>query len=185
MNWPVIAIAVYLALGIDLGSRAALALGGSVVPSLLLALVALIAAFAPAGSTLLIALVAGALVDLTTPVATTEGPRLVLGPSALGFMLGAYVVITLRTLFARRHVMALVVLAVLAAGGAGLVSAGLLALRQVTDAGFTLAGPQVMSRLGSALYTAVPALLLALVWRRIMPVLGLVDPFARRWDRGG
>jgi cell shape-determining protein MreD len=185
MNWPVIALAIYLSLGIDLGARAALTIGGSAAPSLLAALVALIAAFAPATAALWVALLAGALVDLTTPVATTEGPTLVLGPSALGFVVGAYVVVTLRTLFARRHATALVVLAVLAAGAAGLVAAGLLALRQVTDSGFTLAGPQVLGRIGSALYTAVPAMGLALVWRRVMPVLGLVDPFARRWDRGG
>jgi len=185
MNWPVVALALYLTLGVELGSRAALTIAGSFVPSLLIALVALIAAFAPMTAALWIALLAGALTDLTTPVATTSGPTIVLGPSAVGFVVGTYAVLTIRGLFLRRHATSLVVLAVIAATCAGLTAAGLLAIRQITDSGFTLAGPQVISRLGSALYTAIPAALLALLWRRAMPLLGLNDPFARRWDRSG
>lgn len=181
MNWGIAAVILYLALAVELGLRGGLALAGVASPSMVFATVALIAAFAPLMPALTYALIAGVLVDLCTPVGSAGGAGIVVvGPSGVGFLVGAYCIYAARGLFLRRNPLALVVLAILGAAVAGTIGAVLLLVRGAVDREVLLPGSLILPRLGSALYTGLPALALGLVWKRTLPWLGVPDPYTRR-----
>lgn len=185
MNWAVASLLLYLGLAIELGLRGGVTIAQSASPSLMLAICALIAAYAPLNHTLWFAFAAGLAVDLMSPIAPVGSGEavVVLGPRALGFLTGAYLVYLLRGFLFARNVLTLTILGIVGACAAGMVAIALLRVRSVTDPGVVLASPSAASSLLSALYTGLPTLLLALVWKRVLGWLGVIDPLARRFDR--
>lgn len=192
MNVLAAALLVYVALGVELALKPTLALGGSgIAPSLVLPVVVFIAMYAAAAPTLWLALIAGLVIDLSAPRALQGGGDIwLVGPNALGFTLGAYAALQLRALFIRGNPVSVAILSGLAATLAGITAATVLSVRGIAERTFGYTAQmslaprdELLAGLGSAVYTAVVAVAVAMLMRRLMPVLGLHDPHARRYGR--
>lgn len=186
MNRLAILIGLLLATGLELALRQTLGLsdsgGGIGGPSTVFAFVACIAAFGPVVGVLWTAFIGGLLIDLTWGVALqgqSLGQVTFVGPHALGFALGAWVIVNSRRIFVRRNPMAVAALAVLGAVVAQMAALMILLLRDWIDPAVSLP-PQGVVRLVGALYTALPALGIALCLRWVLPLLGLPDPYDKR-----
>jgi hypothetical protein len=146
------------------------------------AFVACIASFGPAVGVLWVAFLGGLLVDLTWSVALqgqSVGQVTFVGPHALGFVLGAWVIVKSRRIFVRRNPMAVAALAVLGAVVAQMAALIILLVRDAIDPAVMLPA-QGFVRLIGAFYTALPALGIALCLRWMLPLLGLPDPYDKR-----
>lgn len=193
MNPLAVALVAYVLMGLELAMRPALALGQSgIAPWLLLPLVVFVAMFAQAGPTLWFALAAGAAMDLTGRLPRSGGldTVVVLGPQALGFMLAAYLVLQLRGLVIRGNPFSLAILSFLAGCVAAILAVAVLTLRHQLGAWMGWPGDiewsaraELFARLGSSVYTGLISLVLALVFRRLMGLMGLADPHLRRYGR--
>jgi len=190
MNRLAVLIGLWLALGIELALRQTLGLsdsaGGAGGPSVVFAFVACIAAFGPATGVLWVAFCGGLLVDLTWSVALWNqgsvsgvGQVTFLGPHALGYVVGAWVILNVRRAFVRRIPLAVAVLAVVGAVLMQFSTLCILLLRDAIDPAVSLP-PQGFVRIIGALYTGVPALLIAASLRFLLPLLGLPDPYDKR-----
>jgi len=129
---------------------------GSATPSLLLILAVFIALTGPGVVACWAALILGAIVDLSSPVA-------VLGPHAIGFALGAYVVLQLRSLVFRESVFTMALMTLAAGIFVHLAAVALVAIRgmPITPGeaieGFR-AADELVSRFFNVLYATVMAL---------------------------
>jgi len=128
MNWIVFALAAYVMLALEVGLRTLLGIPGpdGVSPSFVLVLAVYIGMMAPAHVVPWAMLILGVLVDLRPGAAPDVT---IVGPMALGYLVGAYVVLQLRGLVFRESVLALS--ALVFAGGlfVQLVAVGLLTMR--------------------------------------------------------
>lgn len=185
VNWAMTGLILYFALAIELGLRGGVTIAQSAAPSLMFAVTACFAVYAGLWSLLWIAFLAGLLVDLMTPIAPVGMGEavVVIGPRALGFMVGAYLVYLLRGFLFVRNAITITVVGMMGAAAAGVVSLAILQVRSITDPDILLARPSLISAMLSAVYSGVPMLLLGLVWRRLLPWLGLSDPSRSRYDR--
>jgi hypothetical protein len=189
MNRLAVVIGLWLAIGLELALRQTLGLsdsaGGIGGPSVVFAFVACVAAFGPVTAVLWIAFIGGLLVDLTWSVAHWSGGGqgvgqvTFVGPHALGFVLGAWVIVKSRRIFVRRIPLAVAVLAVLGAVVMQMAALCILLLRDMIDPAVSLP-PQGFTRLIGAFYTALPALGIAACLRWLLPLLGLPDPYDKR-----
>jgi hypothetical protein len=190
MNRLAVVIGLWLAIGLELALRQTLGLadsgGGIGGPSVVFAFVACIAAFGPTTAVLWVAFLGGLLVDLSWSVAlwgqsgaSNIGQVTFVGPHALGFLIGAWVIVRSRRVFVRRIPLAVAVLAVLGAVVAQMAALCILLLRDLIDPAVSLP-PQGLVRLVGALYTALPALGIAACLRWLLPLLGLPDPYDKR-----
>lgn len=185
MIWPVFLAAVWLALGLDVGLRDALQFGSGAAPSLTLILVAYVALWAPKIHVIYAALVAGAALDLmgakTAPGATEAVTTL--GPTALGAALGAFTVQTARAMMERHNPLALPVMSVVLVALTHLVAVFCLSVRGAYDPALAFeAGPELVSRGVSALYTGVAAVPIGLMLMPISRVFGF-QSHQGRWAR--
>jgi cell shape-determining protein MreD len=179
----VVVICGYLALGLELAVKPALALGPTkIAPSFLVPLVAYIALCGPLVPALWVALLLGAAVDLSSP--RGDGTVFVLGPYALGYVAGAYLAHTMRGLMFRRSALSVMFLSVLAGLLAELVVVSLLTFRSVYshDVPWS-AGAELVKRVMSAGYTAITGLALGIVLVPMSSVFGFADPQSRRFSR--
>lgn len=107
MRWIVFIVASCLAVALDMGLSGAMTLRtlGFITPSFAGCLVAWIALFGRADCVLWGAWILGVLTDLTP--GSMEGSQLVfiVGPHALGFPLGAWLVLTIRSMVFRQRVL--------------------------------------------------------------------------------
>jgi len=198
MNWIVFAIAAYLLYIAETGLRELLAVdlawvGVGVAPSFLLVLLVFVAVSATPRALAWTALVLGALVDLSTVYGSggAASDMVVLGPSALGFLVGGYVGIQLRGLVFRESVATHAVLTFVVGLFAHLVAVALLTARGLPMPlgqpvpGFS-AADEMVRRFFSLLYTAILALPLSYVLLRTTPVWGFVaghGPTTARYRR--
>jgi cell shape-determining protein MreD len=172
VSWLPFAIAAWLALGLELGFADALQLGTvNVTPSFAMVLLAFVCLWSSPAAGMVAALILGVALDLTRTVSFEGGREIaVLGPNALGCLLAAYTVVTLRALMFRKNVLSLGFLAAIAAGLKSLVALALLEARSIYDpVMLDPALPALGQALGSAVYTGVVAMLLA-------PFLNLLRP---------
>jgi len=137
---------------------------------------------APATSTLWVALILGAMVDLRSP--RDAGTAIVLGPYALGYASAAYLVLTVRGLIMRRHWLSPIVMSVLACGLAELVVVAFFAVRGIYIVSEFSAGPELVHRMLSALYTGATAAGMSLLLGRMSGVFGFNDTSHRRFAGG-
>lgn len=108
MNWLVFAIVAYVLLVLQVGLRTLLGLPGpeGVAPSFTLILLVYVGLMAPPRTAMWAALVLGVLVD------AVQGPMhgvQVLGPTALGYVAGAVVILQLRGIVFRESVLTMAV----------------------------------------------------------------------------
>lgn len=182
MNPLVLALLVWLSLGLELALRQVLGVGGVAVgPSVAFAMVAVICAFGPRRGCIWLAMITGLLVDLTAPLSASvpRGPVVVIGPQMLGYAFGAWMVMKSRGFLVRSNPLALMLLAVIGTGAGHIVAVLLLWLRDMSDSGLEVP-PQAWARMLGTIYTAGPALLFGLSARWLVRWLGLQDPFARQ-----
>jgi hypothetical protein len=184
VNWPVFAILAYLLLGLERGLRDALAIG-PVQPSFLLALGAFVALSAPPMHAVWACLVIGLTLDLTGAWPMVGAPaQPLIGPYALGGVLMAQVILTLRGKLVRHHLATLSVLTLFGVVAAQIVVVILMSIQKLTGAPLAFEiGREMLVRLGSAGYTALLAIPLGLLLIVIAPLLGFTGHGPRPWQR--
>lgn len=160
MSWLVFALAAYLltALQEGLSPLWSIAYGraAEAAPSLLLILLCFVSLLAPGAASLWAALVLGLIADALsgTPI---------VGPHALGYMLGAYLVLQLRALVFRESVFTLAFMTLAAGLFVHLAAVALLSIRGLpvspaeATPGFA-AADQLVTRFFDVLYSAVVAI---------------------------
>lgn len=181
MNWTVFLLSLWLLLGLEIGLKPALALGPTTIaPSLVLPLVVFVAMHAPAVGALWAAAIAGLLLDLTFPIGLEGGGEVrVPGPAALGFVLAATLVLSLRSMLIKRNPLTLLAMAIAGAIVSAVVVVALFTLRQATgDPIAWHAGSELGSRLASSLYTGVAGLLEALILFPMAALFGFTSHHA-------
>lgn len=186
MNPFVFAILAWVALGLEIALPPVLdAGGGGVTPSFMIPLLVFVALHADTRPTLWAALILGLLIDLTRPIAMIDGGAAIIpGPHALGFLLAAWMTLSLRTMVIRRNPLTLVVLSVLAATVSGLAVILLITLRGVWDGSLAWRGTgELLPTVLSALYTALAALLMSFPLFALTPFFGFPNLHAARFSR--
>jgi hypothetical protein len=135
--------------------------------------------------TLWLALVVGLLADLLKPLAMVDGGAAVIpGPHALGFLLAAWMTLSVRGMVIRRNPLTLVVLSVVAAAVASIVAIALITLRTLGGDSLAWRGAgELLPGLLSALYTAATALVLSFPLFAATPVFGFPHLHAPRFAR--
>ncbi|MFI4917596.1 MAG: hypothetical protein ACIAS6_13965 [Phycisphaerales bacterium JB060] len=184
MNWPVFAILAYLTLGLERGLRDALAIG-PVQPSFLMALGAYIALSAPPMHAIWACLAIGLALDLTGGWPMLAGAaQPLIGPYALGCVLMAQVVLTLRGKLVRHHLATLAMLTLFGVVASQLVVVVMLTIQKLTGAPLAFEpGRELLIRFGAAGYTALVALPLGLLLIAAAPLLGFTGHSPRSWQR--
>ncbi|MBL8991241.1 MAG: hypothetical protein JNJ48_06640 [Phycisphaerae bacterium] len=189
MNWIGAVIVGYVLLALELAIRAPLSLGPTgIAPYVLLPLVVHIAMHAPATPSLWAALLAGLALDLESsrPTADGLGTVVVLGPSALGFLMAAFFTLNVRAIVIRRNPLSFIAVCVVAALLGQVATTLVFTLRQAVDASVAFSpGPELWIRSMSSLATGLSAAALAFPLRWLNPALGLQDPTLRRFRRPG
>jgi hypothetical protein len=183
MRWTLVLLCAAVLLGIEQAVKGSLAVGQTVIaPSFVLPLVVFVALFAPPLTALWTALLIGVVVDLGTVWGDGVNPLVVVGPTALGNVVGAYFVLTVRALLFRRNPITLMAMSVGAAALAGLVFVAIHSIRLMYTDAYTFHGlSQLGQRLLAAVYTGGVALVLAFALFPMMPLFGFHDPRERRF----
>ena len=182
MNPVGFVVVLWVVLGLDWGLRSSLELGSTgIVPSLLAVLLTFVCVRAPKGAALWSAIVIGVLIDLLRDVSLDgrDETTVVVGPAAVGAMAAAALVLNVRGLLYQRNVVSIAILSGFAAVLMNLTAAMLLVIRSRVD-DVIAPGSQLSTALGSAVYTAVVALLVLPV---LMAVSGLMGLRAERRSR--
>lgn len=184
MNWPVFAIIAYIMLGLERGLRDALAIG-PVQPSFLLAVGAFIALSAPPIHAVWACLVLGLALDLTGgwPMQGIPAQPLI-GPYALGGVLMAQVILTLRGKLVRHHLATLAVLTLLGVLAAQALVVLLLSVQKLAGAPVAFEpGRELLIRLGASGYTALLSVPIGFLLIAASPLLGFTGHGPRPWQR--
>jgi rod shape-determining protein MreD len=171
MRWPVFALFAYLFLVLEVSLRNVLILG-PIGPSFVIVLVVFISLFAPRMTALWACWILGLLADLCTPLmqgADLVGP--LIGPHALGYVFGGYLILQLRAMLFRRRALTLAVMTAICLIAASLVVVFIYAVHgwypgeELAWADLHPVG-ELLRRLGVALYSGLLALVIGpvLVW---------------------
>ena len=182
MSWLVFALTAYLLTAVQAGLEPLWSIphgASAAAPSLLLVLLCFIALLASGTTTGWAALLLGLVADALAPTP-------MIGPHALGFMLGAYVVLQLRALVFRESVFTLAFMVLTAGIFAHLVAVAVIAVRAtpLSPAGAMpgfVAADQLVDRFFDVLYSAAAAIPLGWV---LFKTSGLWDfPSKSRGER--
>ena len=171
MNPLTFTLAAYLAYAFSAGLAPAWTFGG-VAPDPLLVLMLFVGLNAPRPTTLLTALCLGVLADLRP--GPLPGGAVLVGPHALGYLLGGYAVLQLRGLLSTRSVVSLVVMTLLVGALEALASVLVVSLRGLP----LLAGDPAPWRATTELLTRARGLLLTAA---LAAPLGLLLNATRKW----
>ncbi len=116
MRWLIFAIIAWFCIGLELGFADALQIGnGTAQPSFVMILLAFVALWTTTGHVVAASLICGLVLDLVFVVPLRTGDTIVvLGPHALGCLLGSYTARTMRGLMFRRGALAVGFLAMVA-----------------------------------------------------------------------
>lgn len=183
MRRTLVLLVAAILLGFEQAAKGALAIGQtSFAPSVVIPLVVFVALFAPPQAALWTALLIGLVVDLATVWSNGVSELVVVGPAALGYVIGAYFVLTVRALLYRRNPITLMAMSVIAAALAGLVFVAIHSIRTMYMDAYTFHGlSELGSRLLASLYTGAVGLVLAFALFPMMPLFGFHDPRERRF----
>jgi len=172
MNRVVFALVAWVFVGLEWGLRDSLQVGTlKVAPSFVLILSTMVALWASPGAAIGAAVVLGLALDMLHQIPRGPGETVVvLGPNALGLMLGAYFVLNVRAVAFRKNTMTLAVLCLISGVLAAMVVTAALSIRSLYD---PIQIDRPVADLGQRAASAVATFLLAL------PV-GFVLTWARR-----
>lgn len=182
MNWFAFALASWICFGLEIGLRDYLSLQSSAVaPSFVIAFLVYIAMHASQRAVLWAALILGLLVDLTGSFAqSTSGDAVLLGPHAVGFMLGAQIVLSLRGMIVSRNPLSLGVLSLAVAAVAQIVVVAFLTVHKLFgDPIIWDPSESLVQGLLSAVYTGILATLLSLLFIPLSPLFGFAHSHRR------
>lgn len=179
MSWPVVLVIGYICVGLELVVSSELRLGSSAVaPSFVVPFVVFVAMFAPAAKVYWTALLLGLALDLLT---AWNGETVIPGPKALGLLLAAYFIVTLRTLI-NRNTLALIVFSIVAMAISQVFLVAVMTLRSL----YTVPAPtwhgrtELVQRTLSALYTGGSAAALGLLLFSCQNLFRFQEPYSRR-----
>ncbi len=176
MNWLVFALIAWVAAGFEVGLRDLLVLGsGSVAPSFLVIALVFVCLWAKPGPMMLGAALLGLLMDVlrVEPVRETGASLVIVGPYALGAMLAAYTVLTVRNVMERSNFVTVGVMCLITTLLLEIVRLTVLAIRSMYDDVIREAAtPAFGTAIGIATYTALAALLLTPMLNRLRKPLG-------------
>ncbi len=173
MSWILFTIAAWLILGLELAVRDLLQIGPSgIAPSFMLPLMVFVALWAPGRIAVGAAFCLGLMVDLTGPVMVEGTTQAIAGPHALGYMLGASLVLNMRGSVMRRNPVTLIVMTILAGIASSVVVVFLHSLRDMYDPFTWKPSSELMVGLASSLYSAATAALLSVVLFAMLPLFG-------------
>ncbi len=178
MNWVPFAVAAWIAFGLELGLSGLIAkrFGTIVVePSFVMPLAVFVALGAPHTHAIWACLLLGLLLDLTRPPSLEGGlgTLVVIGPGALGYLVAAQLVLSLRPMVIRRNPLTLGVLSALAALVASLVLVAVFTIRAAFDDPVVWSTwPQFAGRAASSLYTGLVGVFMGWVLIRLSPAFG-------------
>jgi rod shape-determining protein MreD len=185
MRWPVVAIMAYVVLGLETAVKPELAISPSgfrFSPTFLVPFITFVALSGPTVPVLWVAVLLGLVADLYSP--RDAGNLVVVGPYALGYMAGAYLVLVMRGLMFRRSPLSMIFLSILATAMAELVVVTIMTMRSVyTDPSAWAAGRELTNRMLGALYTVMTAGVLSLILFPLTPLFGFQDIHSRRFIR--
>ncbi len=159
MNWIVFTITAYVLFALQAGLAPAWAFGNA-TPNLLLILAVFVGVSAARHATPWALLILGVLLDLQPGPLAEHG--VILGPHALGYLVGAYAVLQLRNLLFRESLLTIVIMVFAVGGFAALIEAVVYALRGLpwmfAEPLPWSAGELLWRRFQQLLYTAVVAI---------------------------
>ncbi|MGD9690856.1 MAG: hypothetical protein AB7K52_15060 [Phycisphaerales bacterium] len=194
MNLLPVAVIAYVLVGLDQAMFETLEVGGC-SPRLVIPLLVYVAMYAPARSALWLGLCVGLATDLLSAMTIRNiglsepiGVRLI-GPNAVGYLVGMYAVIVLRGYMIKRSPGTPPALTLVAASLAGIAAVAIVSFRYQLHTTFRLidpaswewrSGTELLLRLGAALYTAIVAIPLSLLFRPLTRTMGLDDTPHRR-----
>jgi hypothetical protein len=185
VNWLLFGLVSWVLFGLELGLRDALRIGPTAVaPSFVMPLAVLVASSAPRAQAWWACLMLGLITDLTNVVELKDqGEAIgVVGPYALGYVLGGHFVMTLRGMIYRRTPFAIAFLTLLASVVCQSVVVAAYTLRGFYDPIVWDATGQLMQRMGSALYTGGGAIVVSLALLPLSGMLGLSAGAPRRFS---
>jgi len=175
VNWLAFALIAWIVVGLEVGLKSALALGNTAIaPSFVVPYATFVALCAQPRQAFWACLVLGLMIDLTSVTSLRNGDVItVMGPYALGLILGGQLVLTMRGIMMRQNPLTLVVLAVLASIIMHVIVVAIMTTRSLFgDPIVWDPMEQIVERLGASLYTGVAAGLMSLVLFPMAPVLG-------------
>jgi rod shape-determining protein MreD len=176
MRWLIFIIFAFAALVLELGLRnlLKLELAGDASPGFVLILAVFIATWAPPRVALWSGLILGLLLDLTTPFMHEDGAYMLMGPAALGYLLGSYAVVQLRGLMYRDSPFALAALVFLGGIFVHLMIVAVLTVRGLPFLAYPIPGwdapSQLYHRFWELLYSAIVAVPIGFVLLRTLPL---------------
>jgi hypothetical protein len=183
LNWLLFIAISWVFLGLEQGLRDALALGQlGMAPSFAFVLMAFVAMSAPRTTVFWTAAALGVALDLLfrLPMREGTGTVTIVGPHAIAYALAAQLILSMRGLMMRRNPLTLGFLAFVGALLAFFVLDALFTIRHAAGAPIAWeAKRQLVAAMGSALYTGIIGLPLALVLFPLTGVLGFPDHKAR------
>lgn len=177
MNWFSFAIAAWIGFGLEIGLRDMFSLRPwSPAPSFVVALLVFIAMHASQRAVLWAAVILGIIVDLTGSFTLqTGGSAVLLGPNAIGFLLGAQVVLALRGMIVSRNPLSMGVLAIAVSAVSQIVVVAFLTVHKIySDPIDWDASRRLLDSLLSAIYTGAAATILSFLFIPITPLFGFV-----------
>ena len=185
MNAIVVIVATILALAFDASFAEAFTLRstGSITPQVMPCLIVFIALFAPETTALLVALLLGALVDLSPGHGQLGAGAHIIGPSALGFAVTTYLILKVRNIVFRRRILTIAFFAF----GAVVVTAAVHAFVLVTR-GFMPWNPaavgggmgEFVKLFGTAIYTGLLAVPIGWCFLSTIGIWKFHSPTGRR-----
>lgn len=191
MRWPVTLIVGWVLLALEPVVREAMRLGNpSASPSLVIPLIVYVALFAPGLSAYWTALIIGLLVDITTLrgglVAGGHPPMVVIGPHAIGYLLGAYLVHIARPMMMKKNPLTIMVMSMVVAALAAIVASAILGMRELLFSGSWSDGAEyralsdLLARLLGAFYTGGTGLVIGLALLWMHPLFSFHEAGGRR-----
>lgn len=179
MNWLLFAICTWVCFGLQLGLSFHLATGtGQIRPSFVIPLLVYVSLHAAPRTALWAAIALGCLVDLADPsnihAMTTGSTMMILGPSALGYLVASQLVISLRGMVLSQNFFTPIILNLVAAFIVGLIYVSVLTLRSFYPSEDIVWQPaeQLMNAGGSAVYTAIVAIPVTVALHLLSPWFG-------------
>lgn len=176
MRWFVFIIAAILAVALDSGFSSVFTLRGGwfLTPSFAACLLAFVALLAPPVVVIWAAWFLGLITDLSPGLGEAGGSLHVIGPHALGYPLGAWLILNMRTWMFRRRVVTISLLTFLCVLAAGLVQITIGILRfWLPWAGGELVpfgAGEMLHEVGNAAYSALLAIPVGWVLLQTLPL---------------
>lgn len=186
MNWFVLLFFAWVGFGLEMALLPVFDAGASGVhPSVVLPLLVFVALHAPRKHALWCAIVLGVSMDLLTPINHDNGgPVTLIGPYALGYLLAAQFIFSVRGMVIRRNPLTIAFLSMIASLIAEILVVALITLRSIVGDSIAWdAGDALIDHSLSSVYTGVAALFLSFIFFALTPAFGFHTVIATRFAR--